>query len=149
MSTAGVADSNERLVATGWLRRVGQGGPGETARWTLLHDQRPTPDRVRGGSVHIGEPRTPSPLQGPRSRQTLNARQRELADQLHDRANKLRDMTCADENDPGLSVTDAVALAAVQLGLEPPVTVPEPQAATLTVPSCRPGQAPSHTRCGG
>lgn len=59
----------------------------------------------------------------PRRGRLLNEGQRDLADRLHDRANRLREQAWADGD--GLSVRDAVALAAVQLGLAPPTAGPE------------------------
>ncbi|MFE9222390.1 hypothetical protein ACFYN3_39590 [Streptomyces lavendulae] len=55
--------------------------------------------------------------------------QRELAERLAARAARLRAEAGRDGGD-GLSVAEAVALAAVQLGLEPPAAVPAPRADT-------------------
>ncbi|MFJ5551839.1 hypothetical protein [Streptomyces sp. NPDC093225] len=55
--------------------------------------------------------------------------QRELAEQLAARADRLRAEAGRDGGD-GLSVADAVTLAAIQLGLEPPAAVPAPRADT-------------------
>ncbi|MFZ3467496.1 hypothetical protein ACODT3_39905 [Streptomyces sp. 4.24] len=53
----------------------------------------------------------------------LNDGQRDLADRLQDRANRLREQ--AGDDGDSLSIRDAVALAAVQLGLAPPTAGPE------------------------
>ncbi|MCQ0025608.1 hypothetical protein M4914_23490 [Streptomyces somaliensis DSM 40738] len=54
-----------------------------------------------------------------RGRRNLTDPQRELADRLAVRAEALR-AEAGREGSEGLSLTDAVALAAVQLGLAPP-----------------------------
>lgn len=61
-------------------------------------------------------PEDPTPDQRPRWA-TLTDEQRDLASELVARANRLRDDANADPDSDGLSLRDAIALAAVQMGV--------------------------------
>ncbi|MCT6782261.1 hypothetical protein LXH09_37195 [Streptomyces sp. CS7] len=115
MSTAGVSESNDRLVQAGWLLRRPASTRGGAVRWTLTRGDKPTPDRARGGYRRPVPPLVPPPAS--HARRTLTTEQRQLADRLHRRADTLRG-AAAEVDDPGLSIRDAVDLAAVQLGLQ-------------------------------
>ncbi|MER8062753.1 MULTISPECIES: hypothetical protein [unclassified Streptomyces] len=118
MSTAGVSESNDRLVQAGWLHRRPVPAQGGAIRWTLIRGDKPTPDRARGGYRRPVPPLVPPPVS--HARRTLTAEQRQLADRLHHRADTRRGAAVADLDDPGLNIRDAVDLAAVQLGLHAP-----------------------------
>lgn len=66
------------------------------------------------------KPTRPEAAHRKTGRSALTPEQQQLAEDIHTRALALR---AASED--GLSIREAVALAAIQLGLEPPHTTPE------------------------
>ncbi|MBD0671640.1 hypothetical protein [Streptomyces sp. CBMA156] len=104
-------------VTAGWLRSLGTAGPERSATWRLETGKGPTPDRVRGGSTSVGASAPPNR----RSWRRLTAEQRGLAAALDTRARDLREAVLPVDG-TGLSVREAVDLAAVQFARRQPGT---------------------------